>query len=114
MSEPTPQLREFLTQTPFFGGLEPEALDRFIRMLGEKSFATGDAVFKEGEKGRAMYVVHQGGLVACQAAQSMSVRLRRFQAGDFFGEMTLIEMQPRPYTVVVEEPAHLYELTSAN
>ena len=32
--------------------------------------------------------------------------------GDFFGEMTLIEMQNRSATVVAESPAVLYELTA--
>ena len=34
--------------------------------------------------------------------------------GDFFGEMTLIEMQNRSATVVAESPAVLYELTARN
>jgi CRP-like cAMP-binding protein len=33
-------------------------------------------------------------------------------AGDFFGEMTLIEMQNRSATVVAESPTVLYELTA--
>ena len=36
----------------------------------------------------------------------------RYSPGDFFGETTLIEMQPRPFSVVVEHPALLYELTN--
>jgi CRP-like cAMP-binding protein len=34
--------------------------------------------------------------------------------GDFFGEMTVIEMQNRSATVVVESPTVLYELTARN
>ena len=34
--------------------------------------------------------------------------------GDFFGEMTLIEMQNRSATVVAEVPTLLYELTARN
>jgi CRP-like cAMP-binding protein len=34
--------------------------------------------------------------------------------GDFFGEMTLIEMQNRSATVVAESPTVLYELTARN
>ena len=34
--------------------------------------------------------------------------------GDFFGEMTLIEMQNRSATVAVESPTVLYELTARN
>jgi CRP-like cAMP-binding protein len=34
------------------------------------------------------------------------------EAGDFFGEMTLIEMQNRSASVVAESPTVLYELTA--
>ena len=34
------------------------------------------------------------------------------KSGDFFGEMTLIEMQNRSATVVAESPTVLYELTA--
>jgi CRP-like cAMP-binding protein len=34
------------------------------------------------------------------------------EPGDFFGEMTLLEMQNRSATVVAESPTVLYELTA--
>ena len=36
------------------------------------------------------------------------------EPGDFFGEMTLIEMQTRSAAVVAESPTVLYELTARN
>jgi CRP-like cAMP-binding protein len=105
--------KEFLVRTPFFGGLDDTALDRVISMLVERSFPVGAVVFREGEQGRSMYVVRSGELVKCQSGESgRSVRLMRFSPGDFFGETTLIEMQPRQFTVKVEREARLYELTN--
>ena len=43
-----------------------------------------------------------------------AVRMTRLWPGDFFGEMTLIEMQNRSATVVAESPTVLYELTAGN
>lgn len=106
-------LKSFLARTPFFGGLEDGALDRLIGMAREKRFARGELVFEQGDEGRSMYVVRSGELVALQSGESgFPVRLRRFAPGDFFGETTLIEMQPRPFAVKVEEDAVLYELTN--
>jgi CRP/FNR family transcriptional regulator, cyclic AMP receptor protein len=105
--------KEFLVRTPFFGGLEDAALDVVIAMLVVRAFPKGSTVFKEGEQGRSMYIVRSGELVKCQAGESgRSVKLMRFRPGDFFGETTLIEMQPRQFTVRVENPAELYELTN--
>ncbi len=105
--------KEFLIRTPFFGGLEDAALERVIAMLVEREFPAGAKVFGEGEQGRSMYIVRAGELVKCQSGESgRSVRLMRFRAGDFFGETTLIEMQPRQFTVKVESEARLFELTN--
>src|SRR5947209_2865618 len=107
------ELTEFLARTPFFGGLPAEAIGRLAAMLVERSYAKGEVVFREGDAGKSMYVVHTGELIANQAGESGSaVRLMRYGPGDFFGEMTLIEMQPRPFSVAAESPARLWELTN--
>jgi CRP-like cAMP-binding protein len=113
MSSPLPELKAFLMRTPFFGGLDDSGLELIIGMLVERSFPVGASVFRAGDPGRSMYVVHSGTLVARTTGESGHVvRLMRFRPGDFFGETTLIEMQPRPFTALVEQPARLFELTS--
>ena len=105
--------KEFLVRTPFFGGLDEHALERVISMLVEKGYPRDTTIFREGEQGRSMYIVRSGELVKSQSGNSgFAVRLMRFQSGDFFGENTLIEMQPRQFTVTVEKAAKLYELTN--
>jgi CRP-like cAMP-binding protein len=108
-----PELKSFLSATPFFGGLDERQLDGLIAMLAERRFAPGDTVFHEGEDGRSMFIVHAGNLLVCKAgASGRLVRMSRFGPGDFFGEMSLLALQPRSATVRVESPAVLYELTS--
>jgi CRP-like cAMP-binding protein len=107
-------LKEFLARTPFFGGLDSGPLDRLIGMLVERKVDAGASVFCEGELGRSMYVVRSGEVVALQGDEAQPVKLMRFRQGDFFGETTLIEMQPRPFTAVADQPSQLYELTSAH
>jgi CRP/FNR family cyclic AMP-dependent transcriptional regulator len=106
-------LKAFLVATPFFGGLLDASLDLLIAMLVERHYATGATVFAEDEQGRSMYIVHSGELIVCKKGESgRVVRMSRLGPGDFFGEMTLIEMQNRSATVVAETPAVLYELTA--
>ena len=60
-----------------------------------------------------MFIVHSGELVVSKLANSGHViRMAGLEPGDFFGEMTLIEMQNRSATVVAESPTVLYELTA--
>ncbi len=69
----------------------------------------------EGEPGRSMYIVHSGELVVNKLGESgCVVPMTRLGPGDFFGEMTLIEVQNRSATVVAESPIVLYELTARN
>jgi CRP-like cAMP-binding protein len=115
MGAPPADLKAFLIATPFFGGLMDESLDRLIGMLVERHFEVGSTVFREEEQGRSMYIVHSGELLVCKRGDSgRMVRMARLLPGDFFGEMTLIEMQNRSATVMVEQPSVLYELTAKN
>ncbi|MHC2319376.1 CRP-like cAMP-binding protein [Bradyrhizobium diazoefficiens] len=60
-----------------------------------------------------MFIVRSGRLAVSKRATSGSViPISILERGDFFGEMTLIEMQNRSATVVAENSTVLYELTA--
>lgn len=108
-----PNLKAFLLSTPFFGGLSDDSLDLLITMLVERRFDIGATVVTEGETGRSMFIVHSGELAVNKRGNSgHDIRIADLAPGDFFGEMTLIEMQNRSATVVAESPIVLYELTA--
>ena len=109
----SPDLKAFLSATPFFGGLSDASLDLLISMLVKRCFEIGATVVAEGEPGRSMFIIQSGELAVSKRAVSGGViRMTGLEPGDFFGEMTLIEMQNRSATVVAESPAVLYELTA--
>ena len=113
MAPVLPELKAFLQDTPFFGGLSDASLGILIPMLIERSFDVADIVVKEGEGGRSMFIVHSGELaVTTRTATERSMRLNTLKAGDFFGEMTLIAMESRSASVVVERRSVLFELTA--
>jgi len=86
-----------------------------ISMLVERRFDAGATVVAEGEPGRSMFIVHSGGLAVSKLGDSGgAIHVADLEPGDFFGEMTLIEMQNRSATVVAERPTVLYELTARN
>jgi CRP-like cAMP-binding protein len=108
-------LKAFLATTPFFGGLFGASLDLLVSMLVERRFDVGATVVAEGEPGRSMFIVHSGELVVSKLGDlGCVIRIAGLKPGDFFGEMTLIEMQNRSATVLAESPTVLYELTARN
>jgi CRP-like cAMP-binding protein len=113
MAVSSPDLKAFLVATPFFGGLSDASLDLLVSMLVERRFDAGATIVAEGEPGRSMFVVHSGELVVSRLGNAgHAIRMTGLVSGDFFGEMTLIEMQNRSATVVAESPTVLYELTA--
>ena len=113
MAASSPDLKGFLLATPFFGGLSDASVDLLASMLVERRVEAGATIVKEGEPGRSMFVVHSGELSVSKLGKSGRViHMTRLLAGDFFGEMTLIEMQNRSATVVAEGETVLYELTA--
>lgn len=113
MTVSPPELKAFLLATPFFGGLTDASLDLLISMLVECRCDAGATIVAEGAPGRSMFIVKSGRLAVSKRANSGSViPISVLKPGDFFGEMTLIEMQNRSATVVADSPTVLYELTA--
>src|SRR3954447_8793760 len=103
MAVSSPDLKTFLIATPFFGGLADASLDVLVSMLVERRFDAGTTVVAEGEPGRSMFIVHSGELAVEKLGESgRAIWMSRLEPGDFFGEMTLIEMQNRSATVTAE------------
>jgi CRP-like cAMP-binding protein len=104
---------DFLRSVALFGALDDLSLERIDAMLVAHAFPPGAIVCKEGEHGRSMYVVASGEVEVRRAnSNGDQVPIVRLGPGEFFGEMTLIEIQPRSATVVVTEPATLYALSN--
>ena len=113
MTASSPDLKAFLLATPFFGGLSDASLDLLVSMLVERRFEVGATVVAEGETGRSMFIVKSGRLaVSKRTSAGSALPISILEPGDFFGEMTLIEMQNRSATVVAESETVLYELTA--
>jgi CRP/FNR family cyclic AMP-dependent transcriptional regulator len=107
-------LKEFLARTSFFGGLAgTPVFDRVAAMLREREVKKGEVVLREGETGTSMYIVLSGTLYATRKCEDgTDVRMLLFRSGDFVGVTTLIEMEPRPFTITAEKDAKLLELDS--
>jgi CRP-like cAMP-binding protein len=55
----------------------------------------GDFVFREGELGTEMYIIHEGKVEILSGAEGSEQLLSVLEKGDFFGEMSILEDLPR-------------------
>ena len=103
----------FLRSVPVFGGLEGDSLAHVVHTLEEREFRKGEYVFNEGELGRTMYVVREGEVeVLRRNEHGIRVPIVRLGPGECFGEMALVELQPRSGTVVATQKTVCYSLTN--
>jgi CRP-like cAMP-binding protein len=104
------QATEFLRQVPLFGGLPDSALQRLLERMQLRVCSTGQVICAEGDPAREMFVVRSGAVEVRKRALDGDACLARLHEGDEFGEMSLIDIQPRSASVVACEPTELYVL----
>lgn len=75
-----------------------------------KSFPAGTVLFKEGDEGRDMYVIQRGAVRLTRRVGAKDSELAVLPAGEFFGEMAIINNKPRSATATVVEDAQLMVL----
>lgn len=89
---------EKLKQIPLFKGLSDAMLGEFSGYFKQTAHAAGDVIFKEKTAGDSLYIIVSGEVViekAMDAAGSSFKTLAILAGGEFFGEMAVIEGQPR-------------------
>jgi len=64
-----------------------------------KLYADGDVIIRQGENDNAMFVIQSGSVEVLQDTPAGEQRLAVLEAGDFFGEMSMFEHEPRSATV---------------
>ncbi len=102
-------LIEFLPTIALFGGLQEPTLNRIISMMHELKLETGAVVCQQGDVGREMFIVRKGEVIVSRETETgRRIKMVRMGPGEFFGEMTLIDIQKRSATVTVAQPAVVY------
>jgi CRP-like cAMP-binding protein len=79
-----------------------DALERFAR-----EFPAGTVLFEEGQPGRSMYIVVSGEVEIRRQVGDRERVLALLPAGEFFGEMAILNGRPRSATAVVRTAARL-------
>ena len=96
-----PQVAKMLAGVPIFAGLKGKQLKSVASAFArERSYDSGEVIEKEGGSAVAFYLI-TGGSVEVRKGEKLVTKLGR---GQFFGEMALIDKQPRSATIVSAEP----------
>ena len=98
-----------------FGALSDDVLRHFSAALTVQVIETGVTLFREGEDGREMFVVLQGELeVLKRSHRGTDARVALLGPGDWVGDMSIVDIQPRSATVRALAPTRLLRVTAAD
>jgi serine/threonine protein phosphatase PrpC/CRP-like cAMP-binding protein len=101
---------ETLASMPFFRHLEPRELLRVQAMARPRGFQHDEIVVTEGQAGDSIFVVLKGNARVSKGDADIA----KFEAGHFFGEMSLVEKVPRSATVKSDGPSQMLEIARAD
>ncbi len=105
---------DFLRRVPLFSDLTPEVLEAVGRACVERRYTRNQVIFSEEETGQTMYLVVSGRVkVSRWLASGREVILAFHPAGDYFGEMALIDGKTEPATVTAVTASAIVSLDRA-
>ena len=102
-----------LREIGLFGALSDEVLVHLARALQQRRVAPGTTIFQEGDAGHDLFIVLDGEVeVIKRSRQGRPQRVAIFGPNDAFGEMSIIDVQPRSATVRTLAPTLLLRMAS--
>ena len=96
----------FLKSIDLFRALPSEELAQIAEIAFEQPLAAGDCVFAEGEPGDALYLVALGSVKVHKGDKQLAILSVR----DVFGEMAVLDSEPRSASVTVLKDAVLLKI----
>lgn len=97
---------------PLFSSLTPEEFDDFTKMMVVHVLKPGQAIVKQGETGKSVYLIASGSVKVWAAAPSGDrLDLAMLGSSDFFGEIAFLSGKPRTATVETAEESVILEVT---
>jgi signal transduction histidine kinase len=89
-------------------------LDRLKRNARKLFFPTGHVIFREGDAGDALYIIEAGRVeISALVGSRESCVFSHFGPGEYFGEMSVVDWQPRSATATAEIPTVVWVIPRA-
>jgi CRP/FNR family transcriptional regulator, cyclic AMP receptor protein len=102
------QTADFLATVPLFSGLQRDEVQRFADLTRERSYPKGSVILFQDDPGDSLFVLRAGRVkVVLIGEDGREVILGVLEPGAHFGELALIDDQPRSAHVIAMEDAQL-------
>jgi CRP/FNR family transcriptional regulator, cyclic AMP receptor protein len=96
-----------LASVPLFSSLSKSQIRTMATTAKERTYKVGDTIVKQGEKGIGFYLILAGQAQVERSGQSVAT----LSPGQYFGEMALLDEQPRTANVKAASPVRCLVLS---
>jgi CRP-like cAMP-binding protein len=98
--------RDLIRGVPLFAETDEKFLAQLAEEFNDRTYAPGDLIAEEGERGRTFFVIETGEAAVLVHGDEV----RRLGPGDSFGEMALIDKSARSATVKAVTEVRGYQM----
>lgn len=105
---------DLLAQVPLLASLDPRSREHLAGQLASIRVPADTTVFSQGDAGDTLFLIQEGKVeIRIQDEEETPVILATLGPGEYFGDMALLDDQPRSATVVTETPCVFLTLSRA-
>jgi CRP/FNR family cyclic AMP-dependent transcriptional regulator len=102
---------QLLAQVSIFEQLAADDLEQLSALLRTRRYAKGEVIFHQGDVGTALYIIRKGEVaIRLSSPDGKEVILALLDRGDFFGELALLDGEPRSSDAVAREETDLLSI----
>ena len=103
---------DITAKIPIFERLSPIDLKLLSELWERRTLKAGEILFAKGESGSSMFVIEKGTIEISVplGGQGEKLRISHLHDGEFFGELSLIDGQPRTATATALEECILLQM----
>jgi CRP/FNR family transcriptional regulator, cyclic AMP receptor protein len=102
---------ELLAKAPLFAGLPAVERERLGTLLRPHRYTRSQVIFLEGDQGNALCLIAEGRVrIQLTGADGREVVINVYGPGEIFGEMALLDGEPRSADAIAQEDVRVYWL----
>lgn len=102
------KIAAFFKKGSLFGNLTEEELNQLAQIVRERKFDRNQVIFYEGDLGGSLYVIVSGTVkIVIMADDGREHILGLLDEGNFFGEISLIDGEPRSATAIAQDKVNI-------
>jgi len=107
-------LEELIKSVEIFDGLETRDINKVLKVASGKKYEKDEVIFKEGDLGDCFYLIIEGSVRIEKNVENDKIEsVARLKTGDYFGEMSLLDGEPRSASVIANETSKLLEVKNS-